>query len=496
MPLVDGCTDAVAAVRLARLWWAPFTLGMFAGFWFILVRLFSDRLQATSHALIGVSLIALTPSFLRFAVQVRSDQPAIAAGLIAGALLIDSRRHIRLALVAGLLFGVGFLFSQKLAYVAALVSLLVAADIILKGDFQLRRELWRLLAVAGGFLGAVLIYRVCLSLFLGTPPTMMDVGRQMDVFGYYRETAGHRYYRNMLPYLVGPIGLLGLQLILLPSALRRGGQDRLLAGFWIMVLGLGLGVGVFHAAAFPYFWMTLGLFPATALAIGLPFFLRLPTWTRRLFSGPFWAVFIVTAVIVGVTLSHDAQATQRTTLSFVRANIPHHLEGFHPTRALFCRELDDPLPTFFTQSIHFEFSGEGASEAVDRMIAQFRDRPIGFLVHTFRYSQFPDEVRRFWAEHYVAYSGPIHVAGTSFDDMDPEELEFEVLVPGTYAFYSNDALSRIRIGIRELGPGDTIRLGIGNYTIDRVLTTGSALFALAIPAPPGPIKADFYQAYF
>jgi len=465
MPLVDGCKDAVSAVRLA-----------------------------TFHALVGVALIALTPDFLRFAVQVRTDQPAIAMGLLGGALLLSSRQRPRVALSAGLLFGIGYLFSQKLVYVAAMVSLLAVADLLLKEDFRLRRELGRGLGVAGGFVVILVGYRGVISL-LWEPPLILDVGGQMDVFRFYREVHGYRYYREMVPYLLGPIGLLAVQLVFVPSGLRRGGKDRLVGLLVIAVLALGLSVGLFHAGAFPYFWMTLGLFPAVALAIGLPLVLRLPKWTRRRILGPFWAVFMVTAVYVGTRMSVDGQATQRTTLEFVRANIPPELEGFHNTRALFCRDTVDPLPVLFAQDINATFTGEGAVEAAEQMIAEFRGRPIGFLIRTFRWRQFPESVRQFWDEHYVPYSGSLYLAGTSIDDTRAPQFDFEVIVPGTYAFYSSDTEALIWIGSAELGPGETIRLEAGYHRIDRSQSGRDALLALAIQAPPGPINDDFYRAF-
>lgn len=494
MPLVDGCTDALSVVRHARLWWTPFTLGILGGLWLTLFRLFSDRVQAASNALIGVSLLALTPNFMRFSVQLRTDQPAIAMGLLAGALLIGSRRHLRTALLAGVLFGVGYLFSQKLVYVAALVGILAAGDLVLKADLQLRREFGRILAVAGGFLVVLVAYRVLVSL-VWEPPSMIDVGRQMNVFRFYRDTMGYQYYWAMLPRMLGLVGLLAALLILLPSAVGRGGTDRILAILSVAVLALGVAVGRVHAGAFPYFWMTLGLFPAIALAIGLPFFMRLPKWTRRRVLVPFWVVFTFTIVYVGAAELRDGQEVQRETLEFVSANFSPDLEGFQATRALFCRDRHDPLPTFFSQNIRFRFWGEGGPAAVEQLIVEFRQRPVGFLIQSFRLQQFPESMRRFWDEHYVPYSGAVHLAGTSIDETDPVLLNFEVLVPGAYAFYSSDSGASIRIGTTRLGAGDTIRLERGFYTIDRSQTSGSALFALAIPEQPGPVGESFYQVF-
>ncbi|MFQ5530601.1 MAG: hypothetical protein ACE5FP_09705 [Gemmatimonadota bacterium] len=494
MPLVRECNDAVSAVRLARLSWAPFSIGIMVGLWLVLRRLFSGRDQADAHALMGVLLLVLTPNFLRFVVQVRTDQPAIAMGLLGGVALVGTRRRIPMSALAGVLFGVGYLFSQKLVYVAALVSLLAAADLLLKEDFRWRRELGRAVAVICGFFAVLAVFRVTVSL-LWQPPSVTNIGGQMDVFRYYRETFGYLYYRRMLPGLLGPIALLGVQLVLIPAALRRGAKDRLTGLLSISVLGLGMGVAVFHAGAFPYFWMTLGLFPAAALAVGLPLVLRLPKWTKRSVFGLFWTLFLPTAVMIGVFQARDGQATQRASMAFVRANIPPRLDGFHATRALFCHNGDDPLPTFFSQNIQHRFGGDGGEEAIDQLIAEFRQRPIGFLINTWRLEEFPDRMRRFWADHYVPYSGAVHVAGTSLDETDPPRVEFEVIVPGEYAFHPSHSRSRIRIGAARLGKGDRIRLDPGVHTIDRTGLTGSAVFSLSLPTPPGDADDTFYRVF-
>ena len=112
-----------------------------------------------------------------------------------------------------------------------------------------------------------------------------------------------------------------------------------------------------------------------------------------------------------------------------------------------------------------------------------------------RLEVFPERIRRFWAEHYVAYRGAVLLAGTSIVDSDPRPTEFEVLVPGAYAFYPSNAHSSIRVGNSTLAQGDTVWLENGYLSIDNSDVIGSALFVLAVPTPPGRNRDTFYRGF-
>src|SRR5258708_13277631 len=90
-----------------------------------------ERLPADRHrahdAWLGAALPGLFPAFLEWSIQVRTDQVALAGGAWGAVLLLASRRRAWLALVAGVAFGVGWLGTQKLAYIPVLAALLTAA---------------------------------------------------------------------------------------------------------------------------------------------------------------------------------------------------------------------------------------------------------------------------------------------------------------------------------------------------------------------------------
>lgn len=496
VPLVRECVDTVSAVRVARLWWAPFSVGILVGLWFTLRSLFAGRVHAHLHALAGLALVVLTPNFLRYVVQVRSDQPAIAFGLIAGALLIHPRRSCTLAMLAGLFFGVGYLFSQKLVYVGALVCLLALGDLLIRRQIQIRREALRVLAVLLPFLTVLAVFRVLVAL-TWAPPAVTDLAGQMDVFQWYRDGIGYRYYVKMLPGLIGPIALMIVTLITLGSALTRRGESRNTGLLSLAVLALGVAVGLFHAGAFPYFWMTLGLFPGVALAIGLPVLSVIPRWGRLTLFSAVSVVMVLTAIAVGGFQSRDGQAVQRSTMQFLATNISPEFEGFHTTRALFCRDGPRPLPTYLGQNIAGAFQGDDSTEAAADLMAEFRDRPIAYLVHSFRMAEFPESVRQFWADHYVPYFSAVHLHGIRIANGDSEVIAFDALVSGYYTFLGESPGLAVRVNGEPLGSGERVWLEPGIQEIRLSEGGVSGLFVFWVPAEPrsGSGADTFYSRF-
>ncbi len=257
IPFVDGCSDSIAAIRSARLLWVGFTVALVWGFWTLLARGLETEERSARAAALGVALLVLVPAFLRFSIQVRTDQPAIALGLWGGVALLASRRRSSWALLAGILFGIGYLFSQKVVYVAALAGLLVVGDLFLRRELRVERELARAgLCLLSGT--AILeLYRAILPAFV-EPVAVQSVSAGLGAFGFYRADFGYAFYVRMLPTLIPQLILMALLLNATGKMLRNeDGQRRLLLLAWA-ILALGIVVGLFHAGAFPYFWMTLG----------------------------------------------------------------------------------------------------------------------------------------------------------------------------------------------------------------------------------------------
>jgi hypothetical protein len=121
-PLVKGCDDEIAVIHVARWMTAAATAAYLIGLFVLLRNVLSGyRARPSLDAAFGVALLVCVPVFVRWSLQVRTDQWAIACGLWGGVALLASARRPALSLLAGALFGTGWLFTQKLgssSYVA------------------------------------------------------------------------------------------------------------------------------------------------------------------------------------------------------------------------------------------------------------------------------------------------------------------------------------------------------------------------------------------
>lgn len=490
MPIVEGCANAVTTVIRARLVWTLSVAGILLGLWFALMRLFHGRETRMRDALWGVALLALTPAFIHYSLQVRTDQPAIALGLLGGVALLASRRYSIVAALAGLSFALGYASSQKLLYVVALVGVLAAAETLTADRFRWRRDLVRaVLVVAAGTLTLV-VYRTVVSLFI-EPAAPLDVGNQMAWFAYYRERIGYLYYVVMLPGLVVPVGLAMLVLVRVPIVAAKSGPLRSVALLVAAVVALGLLVAGFHAGALPYFWMTLGLFPAVAVAAGMPLLREwLPPSGLKALSVLAIALLVATAANTALEHSTDGLAVQRGTMALVGANFAPEEEGFSTKRALFCRDGSEPFPTYFGPTLH-----EWTDERVEELIAEFRRRPVTFMVASRDMQAFPQPIRRFWAEHYVPYAGGLLVPGVRLSKNTHPGSTFEAIVPGEYTVYSDASDAGMMIDGRLLEAGDVVRLESGKYRVELATGTTSAMLTTVLPSPPGPTTDRFFTGH-
>ena len=212
------------------------------------------------------------------------------------------------------------------------------------------------------------------------------------------------------------------------------------------MLTLGAGVAAFHAGAFFYFWMTLGLFPAVAFALALAplrdALLPAGARPRALAAALLWAALAVPGAVKAAQLLADTQGVQRESLAFIRRNFAPGDAGFHPERALFCGPTASPLPLYFSQTIFRDFVGPQAEANLAHMEQRFRGEPIKFLVQSFRLNQFPLELRRFWAENYQPYRASVFVAGRRLEGARGATSPFELIVPGRYRWLPLDAPRR------------------------------------------------------
>ena len=501
LPLVADCTDEIAVAQRARWLWLGIGAALVGGVWSWLAALGGERRQRSFDAALGTALLVLPPAFLTASLQVRTDLIALAGGAWGGALLLHSRRYPWLALPAGACFGIGLLGSQKLLYVAALAGLLAAGQQWLERSFAWRREALRGLALACGGAAVVMGFRLWAELAFVVPeashvrqpiaPELVSSG--LSLFEFYRQSLGWLEYRSLLPELV-PHGALVLVLLVATAlAVRRRSDDAARLLLACTVLALGLAVALFHAAAFRYFWLTLGLFPAAAAALARgPLAARTPPRLRT----P--AVALLCLALALPLAPHvaaafgDPQSVQRESLGFVHRNFPRETAGFHPESALVCQSGTQPLRTYFSQHIHQEFESPQRERNIARLMHRFREREISFLLQSFRLNQFPVEMRRFWSDNYQPYRASVFVAGRRLAGDAGERVDFELVVPGTYRWLPLDGPQPLGIGERVIAPGGVIELAAGPQSARFLEPVPRGMLLLALDEPPGRAPLAFY----
>jgi hypothetical protein len=502
LPLVADCDDEIEVLQRARLLWVLITLAYLIGVGVLVWHLQPERERRLADALLAVGLLALVPAFLEWSIQVRTDQIALAGGVWGGVALLASKRRPTLALAAGALLGIGLLASQKLFYVAALVGLFALAQVAFGRRMRFRREALRAGLCALGF-------AACLLAVYQTTTREITVVRDHAVlsaavvrnglssFDLYRKTIGWSQYQAMLPTLVPHFALLGaLAAATLVAWRRRGPLGPALTLAWLTLI-LGIAVGSFHAAAFSYFWMTLGLFPALAFAVARqPICDLLPSsgQIRRLAIAGFWLALAGPGTLEMVMMLDDTQKVQRDSLDFIHSNFQASDAGFHPESALFCRGDGQPLQHYFSADIYRRFGTPGSEPNRARLIQQFRDEPIVFIVESFRLNQFPVEIRRFWSDNYQPYRASVFVAGRRLEGRGGSSSVFELVVPGEYRWLPATGPQPITLDGQPLGAGEITYLASGEHVADFPEDVPGGTLVLALEQPPGLAPLAFYTA--
>jgi hypothetical protein len=501
LPFVEPCDDEIAVIRRARLLWVGITVLWLAGLAWWIAELSPDRSTRWRDAALGTALVALVPAVLEASLQVRTDQLALAGSAWGGALLLVSRRRPALALAAGACFGVAFLGSQKALYLGALAGLLAAGQHVLVREIRPGREAVRAaLTVAGvalvmiGFrLWADAAFEVPAQSTVARPLAGEMVRTNLSTFDFYRNTIGWSQYQELL-WSLAPHGLLLVALFgASVSALRRREAAYSLVLAWAVLL-MGAGIVLFHAAAFSYFWMTLGAFPAMAFALTRGRLeAEVPEGLRGVAVAGVWALLLVPGVVSMGLLLRDAQGVQRESLSFVHRNFSREVAGFQPESALFCQEEEIPFQTYYSQHIYRNFAGENREIMTRRLEGRFRQRAVAFMVQSFRLNQFPVEIRRFWAEHYQPYHASVFVAGRQIEGARGESAEIELIVSGRYRWIPFAGAQPLAVAEQLVPAGGVVELESGHHDVRFVEDVPGGMLVLALAEPPGEAPLPFYQ---
>jgi hypothetical protein len=261
---------------------------------------------------------------------------------------------------------------------------------------------------------------------------------------------------------------------------------------------LGWLVIRFHGSSLPYFIMTAGLFPAVALGISSGDALRLLPVKRPLIVAILLVALFASSAFQALELLQGSQRNQRATTNWIRNSELAKLRGFQLEGGLFCANDPDPFRPMFSPQIYSTYRFSPA--ASEDLIAEFRSRPIAYMVESYRLREFPDSVKLFWDTHYVRSFGSVILAGFHLRG-GTEPLRIDVIVPGRYRWVPFPE------GATAIGPraptlyiddvpvagGDTVALQTGAYSAKLGEGVSRGRLELAVQGPHPDFLAPFFD---
>ena len=500
-PLVEGCRDEVAVLRAARLLWGGVTVAYVVGIFALLrdlLRLLGSP-RPGHAALFGAALTCLTPVFWRWSLQIRTDQLALAAAAWGSFFLLRSRQRLPWAALAGLACGLGFLATQKAAYIAALGGALAAVDVLTQRPRPWRQAFARA-GTALGVFGAVLAaFYLATTSFDKAESFGGTVRKGLGSLSDYGDLFGRGTYLAILERQPVHVLWVALLCVATVASLRCGREGaRSLPYAWVTLL-LGLAVALFHRSSFAYFWMTLAMFPAVAIALGMDSIVALvpsPRTRAALLGGSWIALVLLFAPGFGQTLT-DTQAVQRDSYAFVQRSFSPQDQGWQLEGGLFCHAPETPMPVLMYVHVLHHFQQARREESVRWVQDELRRRPIKYIMgaHTLVMLPFPEELKRFWGERYVPYYKAVMLPGRALGGRAGTQTQFDVLVPGAYVWRGSPP-PRLEIDGKPVNLASPVTLDVGSHSIRLLADTPPGALVWKVDTPPQPDpNLEFFNAW-
>lgn len=492
MPLVRDCVDSVTTAVRARVFWQFITLAYLLGV-FALVRSwfrFSGRPErGVLEGLTAVALLAFLPAFVAWSVQVRTDQAALAAATLGGAFLLSDRRAH--ALVAGTLFGIAVLCTQKGAYVIGLAGALWLSATIARAHAlpseqrksEILRRLYQSTLVAGSGMTTIFAY-------LALTPADISFASERAISSNWntmlrvREIVGFRAYATAAKQaLVHGLLLLGLLIAGLRAAMHRRWLDgHLLVTCWLVLL-LGCLVALVHGSSWAYFIMTLGLFVAVALGLSVGHLAQALGRSRPLVLGLLLVALVLGSVQTTAEMLQGHQSNQRESLGWIRSSGLRAHRGYQVDGALVCMADPDPIRPMS----HRLNMGPLSPEETSAFVNEFRSKQVAYVIDLGSLGYFPSEVLEFWSAHYLWHFGAVWVAGFSVSD-GPHPQSVDVIAPGRYRWLPMPPHRDAQLVVSgvTLAPGSQIWLETGQHSLMVEPATATGNLVLDIESHPDP----------
>lgn len=488
-PILKDCADAVSAALEARLVWQVIVIAYLLGLYVLVRRWFRFTQRPENGRLEGaaaVALLAFLPAFVTWSVQVRSDQPALAAAVWGGVCLLHGTPLA--AAAAGLLFGVALLCTQKGLYAIALCMLLWATAAswrLMRAPAaaqrtEVRDRMLQLAVLIASTLGTLTTY----AYLVPEAISLTGGGAVESSWQEMRRVRALLGYRSYVAELSRVPGHVMLAVALLAASVyslrnRRRDDGLVLITAWL-VLMLGAVVVAVHGASYPYFMMTAGLFPAVALGIASG---RLASHLGRHRKPIIAATFLaIAAASMPITLEllHGSQANQRDTMHWLKESGLSARQGLQVDGALICLGDRNPFPP-----LSHRMNARGLSDGeAKNLIDEFRRRQIAYILDVGQLA-YPRHLRDFWEENYQWAYGAVWVVG--FEVNPSRRLTTpHVFVPGTYRWrpLPGNRGAVLEIDGRRVPAGGDVQLDVGTHsvTLDSPATKGTLVLDIKLPS--------------
>jgi hypothetical protein len=472
--VVPHFDNEVQAVNAARLLWVLPT-----GFLVLAVFLIGRRLASAEAGMLAAFLLVSLPTFARWSLQVRTDQMAAAFGF--GALLVClplSRLGPSRAVLGGFLAGLGWLSSQKAAYVIGFMGLLALHD-WLRSRVPVRRLLIRGACFGAGGALAMAAMNGLVHALGWKPPPPYSLQDGLAKLASYSSGMGWSMYYHQIPYLAVHIVILvvAISIFAYLYARRPGAELFLVAG----MVAYAVIVTYFHKAAFPYFFIVLAPLYVLPAAIAIE-------WIRRAETGRAATGLVLAVMLAGVavsvpehrTLLQDTQRVQRDVAEIAQAATRAGIAGFQSENALFYgpAEFHPYFPSVVTSRI-LARGEEGINDFMNKLEAE----KVKYIVlSSFGFVFLPKPIMEHIAANYFPVHSRVLVHGIRIPPIPPLELRsLHVAEAGNYRFRSRFPRAAIEIDGRPVLSGDVVHLSAGEHLISASYLPAGALLVWDVP---------------